>query len=158
MNKLELSKLLTTFSLVDHRNVDPETVNAWYDVLGDLDVEFAYQAGVDHFRDSTEYLKPAHIVAGTRKLQQRNALDVQEARSRGVIGSDWPDTKKLPVAAVEALQADRVARRGVIIGGTWFETHDAYRQSVEQRSRDALPNASMWLGGNAEPAAPEYLR
>lgn len=119
MDKLELSKLLTTFSLVDHRTVEPETVNAWYDVLGDLDVDFAYRAGVEHFRESTDYLTPAHLVAGARRLQQRNTADVREGQARGVIPTEWPASRALTPQLAEGLAVDRVARRGVWIGKSW---------------------------------------
>ncbi|WP_159573058.1 hypothetical protein [Curtobacterium sp. 18060] len=157
MNKLELSKLLTTFSLVDHRNIDPETVNAWYDVLGDLDVDFAYEAGVEHFRESTDYLKPAHIVAGAKRLQQQNVAAVREGRARGVIPSEWPDTQKLSPALADALSADRAARRGVWIGRSWFESWDAYND-FEQRRDIERQHGFGAIANPAEPAAPEYLR
>jgi hypothetical protein len=157
MNKLELSKLLTTFSLVDHRNVGPETVNAWYDVLGDLDVDFAYEAGVEHFRESTDYLQPAHIVAGTKRLQQQNATDVREGQARGVVPSDWPETRKLPVALADTLSADRDARRGVWIGRSWFESWDAYNDFEQRRDLERQHSFGA-IANPAEPAAPEYLR
>ncbi|PCN48004.1 hypothetical protein Csp2054_09020 [Curtobacterium sp. 'Ferrero'] len=158
MNKLELSKLLTTFSLVDHRNVDPETVNAWYDVLGDLDVDFAYRAGVEHFRESTDYLTAAHIVAGAMRLQKRNAADVREGQARGVVPSDWPASRALTPQLADALAADRVARSGVWIGKSWFESWDDFHEHEEQRVLAMEKAGSGAIARPAEPAAQEYLR
>lgn len=66
MTKLEVARLLTIASMVDNRTVAPETVEAWWEVIGHLDFEPARLALVQHRRDSTEYLLPAHIVKGAR--------------------------------------------------------------------------------------------
>lgn len=135
MNKTELSKLLTTFSIIDHRQVEPETVNMWFAIVGDLDVEFAYQAGVDHFRESTEYLKPAHIVDRAKRLAAKNSADVREGKDRGVIPEGWSTSKKLTTDLLQALEADKRARRGSWIGRRWYESWDAYEQAQIELTR-----------------------
>jgi uncharacterized protein (DUF885 family) len=157
MNEFQLSVLLTKFSLVDNRKITPETVTTWFDVLGDVDFDFAYEAGVQHFRDSTDYLTPAHIVAGAKRLQQQNVAAVREGRARGVVPSDWPETQKLSPALADALSADRAARRGVWIGRSWFESWDAYND-LEQRRGLERQHGFGAIDNPAEPAAPEYLR
>ena len=71
MNKTEVAKLLTRASAVDNRIVTEETVEAWYEILGDVYYPAAVDAVNEHFKTSTEYLLPGHIVAGARRSQER---------------------------------------------------------------------------------------
>ncbi|MFC9973596.1 hypothetical protein ACFVH6_22145 [Spirillospora sp. NPDC127200] len=61
MNVEETAKVVAEIALYDNRESDPATVAAWHRVIGDLDYDETLAAVVGHFRDSTEYLKPAHI-------------------------------------------------------------------------------------------------
>jgi hypothetical protein len=78
LNKAETAQLLTVISQLDNRKLEPATVEAWHAVLGHLDYSIAVEAARVHFRDSTDYLMPAHIVAGTKRIQDR--LDREERR------------------------------------------------------------------------------
>ena len=62
MNTDELTALLTRITILDNRPVDALTIEAWEPIVGDLDFARAVDAVNAHFRESTEYLKPAHIV------------------------------------------------------------------------------------------------
>lgn len=83
MNKAETAQLLTVISQIDNRKLEPATVEAWFAVLGHLDYSIAVESARVHFRDSTDYLMPAHIVAGARRIQER--LDREERRHRPAI-------------------------------------------------------------------------
>jgi len=74
MNKTQVAKLLTIASAVDNRRVEPETVNAWFELIGDLPVDVALQAVRMHQRESDEYLMPVHV--------RRNALKVFADRDK----------------------------------------------------------------------------
>ncbi|OOB91207.1 hypothetical protein B0T42_07365 [Rathayibacter sp. VKM Ac-2630] len=69
MTPRECSELLTYASIIDNRTVAPETVQAWMEVLGHLDVTLARQAIIQHRRESTEYLMPAHVIRGAQRLR-----------------------------------------------------------------------------------------
>lgn len=71
MTPRECSELLTYASIIDHRTVTREVVAAWTEVIGHLDVMDARAAIVQHRRESTEYLMPAHIVKGVQRLSER---------------------------------------------------------------------------------------
>lgn len=61
MNKTEIAKLLAMAATVDSRNVGTEHVEGWHRVLGEVEFEPAVDAMWAHFRDSTDWLLPAHI-------------------------------------------------------------------------------------------------
>jgi hypothetical protein len=66
MNLVETNQLLRFLASVDNRRYDDATVAAWQAILDDVDHADAMQAAVNHFRDETDYLTPAHITAGAR--------------------------------------------------------------------------------------------
>ena len=71
MNKVDVAKLMTRASAVDNRIVTEEKVEAWFEVLRSVPYEFAVMAVNDHFKESTDYLLPAHIVTGARRARDR---------------------------------------------------------------------------------------
>lgn len=62
----ELRNLLATIVSIDGRNVTDLSFAAWREVIGDLPYDAAMAAVRAHFRTSTAWLTPAHIVAGAR--------------------------------------------------------------------------------------------
>lgn len=67
MNSFEMKRLLAKISLGDNRQVDQLVIDDWFETIGHLSYQDAYQAVVQHRRDSTEYLMPGHI---TRLVHQ----------------------------------------------------------------------------------------
>lgn len=63
MLKSETAQLLAIVSAYDNRKVSAEMVEAWHYTIGDLDYEPASRAVVEHFRSSTAWIMPAHIIA-----------------------------------------------------------------------------------------------
>lgn len=73
MNKMEIARLLTAIAALDNRKVLEETVEAWYAVLHSYPYGDAAEAVRQHFEDSTEYLMPAHVRAGVKRIKaERN--------------------------------------------------------------------------------------
>lgn len=70
MNKTEVAKLLTIASSIDNRNVNEVAVEGWYAVLHPLPFEDCARAVKAHFEDSTEYLMPAHVRAGVKRIRE----------------------------------------------------------------------------------------
>lgn len=76
MTPRECSELLTYASIIDNRTVTRETVAAWLEIVGHLDVTLARQAIIQHRRESTEYLMPAHVIRGAQRLRAaRQAIE-----------------------------------------------------------------------------------
>jgi hypothetical protein len=66
MNAFEMKRLLAKISLGDNRQVDQLVIDDWMETIGHLPYRDAYEAVVQHRRESTEYLQPGHI---TRLVQ-----------------------------------------------------------------------------------------
>jgi hypothetical protein len=91
VNKSDVAKILTIASAVDNRTVAPETVNAWFELIGYLSVDVALEAVRMHQRDSQDYLMPIHV--------RRNAARVISERERKVRREELD---RLYVASIEA--------------------------------------------------------
>lgn len=83
LNKAEVAKVLTRASAIDNRVVTEESVTAWFELLAGVEYELAVEAVNDHFKRSTEYLLPAHVIGGARIARDRRERD--ERRTRALI-------------------------------------------------------------------------
>lgn len=81
MNLTETNHLLTVVANIDNRRVDDATVVAWQELLSDLPLADCLTAVRSHFRESAEYLVPAHIVAGARQAHRDRVRAANEARA-----------------------------------------------------------------------------
>ena len=93
MEIVSTAKVLTLIALVDRRVVDREAVLAWHDLIGDLSERDALDAVRAHRRESTEYLVPAHVVAGVRRIRNERLAKH---------GPVLPDVDPADVAAYQA--------------------------------------------------------
>lgn len=73
MNTDELTMLLARIQVIDNRQVDALTIEAWTPLLAHVPYLDAVLAVNAHFSESTDYLQPAHIVSRVR-ARQRAAL------------------------------------------------------------------------------------
>lgn len=69
----EAVALLTIASGYDHRKPDRDMSTAWAAALADIDYDDARAVVVAHFQKSTEWLMPAHIIQGVRKIEAERA-------------------------------------------------------------------------------------
>lgn len=93
MNQTEMARLLAKISLGDNRQVDALVVQDWLETIGHLHYEDAYAAVVTHRRESTDYLMPAHITAGVRRIARDR--EREETRRRALTPSP-PATNTFP--------------------------------------------------------------
>ncbi|MDJ0336429.1 hypothetical protein QMG83_14475 [Salinibacterium sp. G-O1] len=89
MNDHELARVVARIQAGDNRTVDRVTMSHWKEIIGHLPVTDAMTAIVMHFRESTAYLTPAHIVANARRLSEQRALEAPPIDD-APIGSGWP--------------------------------------------------------------------
>ena len=66
----ELTRLLARIQVLDNRQVDELTIQAWQPLMVDVKYSDAVEAVNQHARESTEYLKPAHIIRIVRERQR----------------------------------------------------------------------------------------
>lgn len=74
MNAFEMKRLLAKISLGDNRQVDQLVIDDWMETIGHLDYRSAYEAVVQHRRESTEYLQPGHITRIVNQHAPRQAI------------------------------------------------------------------------------------
>lgn len=79
MNIEQTTMLLARIQVLDNRKVDQLTVEAWTPLMANLDYHDAVEAVNEHFRTSTGYLQPAHIINGVRKAQRARTTMSPEA-------------------------------------------------------------------------------
>jgi len=70
MELSHVAKLLGLAASFDQRTTGEADDQAWLAVLGDLDFDDARAALLDHYRDSTERIMPAHIRRGVQDIRQ----------------------------------------------------------------------------------------
>lgn len=73
MNDKELAQFLVRVTIADSRQVDELVMAHWRECLEGLDYDDCVTALVEHCKNSTEYLKPAHIVDRARDLRRKRA-------------------------------------------------------------------------------------
>ncbi|MFF3029125.1 hypothetical protein [Microbacterium sp. NPDC057944] len=73
MNVEEVTVLLARIQVLDNRQVDELTIQAWTPLLAHVPYGDAVDAVNAHFQESTDYLQPAHIV-GRVRARHRAAL------------------------------------------------------------------------------------
>lgn len=66
----EVCDLLGIIATYDHRKIGDADGEAWEATIGDLAFPDARQAVVTHFRESTEWLMPAHVRQGVAAIRQ----------------------------------------------------------------------------------------
>lgn len=70
MNRQEVTMLLARIQVLDNRQVDALTIEAWGPLMADVPYAAAITAVNDHLRESGAYLLPSHIVAGVRQARR----------------------------------------------------------------------------------------
>lgn len=82
MNTDELTMLLARIQVIDNRQVDALTIEAWTPLMAKVDYLDAVRAVNAHFKESTAYLQPAHITAGVARIERER--EREESRQRAM--------------------------------------------------------------------------
>ncbi|WP_169165134.1 hypothetical protein [Cellulomonas taurus] len=65
----QTAQLLALVQIGDNRRVDRATVSAWHDLVCELPIDDALEAVRAHRRETTDYLMPAHVIAGVKRIR-----------------------------------------------------------------------------------------
>ena len=98
MNIDQVASLLGRISYVDNRVVTDEAVAAWFSVIGDVPYDLAAKAYELHFRESTDYLMPGHVLDIARRLHKE--------RQREQVKTVQRSSDEIRAAALERKAAD----------------------------------------------------
>lgn len=77
MTPAETAAVLAKAAAYDRRTVGRADVAAWHEALADVDMPDALAAVTAHYRDSTDWLQPAHI-----RQRVRDARRARQGRDR----------------------------------------------------------------------------
>lgn len=117
MRRSETALVLAKIAAFDNRRLDPPDaadtplLNAWHEVIGDLGVTEALAAVAAHYRDSRDWLMPAHL--RQRVVQARTARLAAAPGVAELMADVHPDTP--------GYQQLYQARRGAIAAGATVE-------------------------------------
>lgn len=102
MSTDEVIDLLTLMASYDRRKVGEADVAAWYAAMGDLAFSDSRDAVIAHYRDSTEWIMPAHV--------RRRVAAIRQARLDAAGPTEIPqELANRPIEAREWLQRTRNA-------------------------------------------------
>ena len=71
MRTAEVVQLLARIAAGDNRQVDEAAARYWQDIVGDLDYRDAVEAVRQHRMASTDYLQPAHVRQGVKRIREQ---------------------------------------------------------------------------------------
>lgn len=70
MNISETGLLLAKIALLENRQATNETIMAWAEILDRVELSHAMEALKKHYQQSTEAVKPAHIIRLAREIKE----------------------------------------------------------------------------------------
>jgi hypothetical protein len=91
MTPEETKQLLAKAAVTDHRTVDLVSIRAWHEIIGHLAYDEVLEALTMHRRESAEYLQPAHIVSGVRRVRADHARETDRQRALEAAPSNVAD-------------------------------------------------------------------
>jgi len=114
VNWAETKKVLAKIHLGDRRTVDELVIDEWFDTIGHLRFDDAIAAVTLHRQESTDYLMPAHITAGSRRAavtrERAERIVAQAARRALPAPRITLDRAKFEAETQAAIEAHRKAR------------------------------------------------
>lgn len=105
MNHDEMVDLLSLISARDNRTVGRATVLAWLEDLDGIDFRDARRAVTQHYRESTDWLMPAHIRDHVRAIREERLGPPGPGLSSPVPPPADPDDPRAYMAALRAQEA-----------------------------------------------------
>lgn len=91
MNRQETAHLLGVIALTDQRKLSDELTQMWHVILGDIRIEDALAAVVQHRAESAEWIQPAHIVRLVRIERSRRTANIVYEPVEGETGREYCD-------------------------------------------------------------------
>jgi hypothetical protein len=83
MTKTELKELMEYLSAIDNRQLSPEKLQVWFDLIGFLDFADAKQAIIEAQREtSIAYVEAKHVIAFVARIKERRSSEEQRARAK----------------------------------------------------------------------------
>jgi len=78
LNISETGLLLAKIALLENRQATNETIIAWAEILERVELSHAMEALKKHYQQSTEAVKPAHIIRLAREVKEEEKKRIFE--------------------------------------------------------------------------------
>lgn len=152
MNLTETDQLLTVIQNITGRKepADDAMVIIWQQILGDLPYADCVQAVAAHFRDTTEYLLPAHIVAGVLKIRNERAA----ASPHAIEARALPSRFELDDVRDERIRRnlpELMAKWSVSTDDDGSDPHAAALARARRERKSKMPESRRRRDPNAKP-------
>lgn len=113
MTATEVGSLLGMCAVIDNRTVDEMTVGAWQTLLDGFGFDECREAVLAHYRDSTEWILPAHITQLAREARrQRAELERKQAEGRMLEGELSAEEKQKIQDSIAEFQKEFNRKKG----------------------------------------------
>lgn len=107
MNRSEVAMILTAAAARDRRTIGETDVLAWHEDIGDLDYDVAREAISRHYRESTDWVMPAHIRRHAATIVHDRRRAIREASEARALEAERNDpTRRDRSAEVAAMVAE----------------------------------------------------
>lgn len=113
MSPQEVAQVVTKIQVGDNRQVDRLVLAEWVDAIGHLQYGDAIEAVRLHRKESTEYLQPAHVIAGAKRVRQSRNAAPEIGAPLGT-GSPAPLNMRAMTRAAKAGDWDEFRRQAAI--------------------------------------------
>jgi hypothetical protein len=118
MTKSELKELMEYLSAIDNRQLSPEKLQVWFDLIGYLNFPDAKAAVIEAQRDTTiSYVEAKHVISYASRIKDRRKTE--ESRSRATTFSEERKWSPQPKCAhgIPLLSCDPCCRNAAIQAG-----------------------------------------
>lgn len=114
MSPADVIRLLAVIATFDNRRVEDSTIAAWSSVFDSTPWTFdqCREAVIRHFRDSTDYLQPAHVIRGARIVREEAEREVRRHRALNPLPREYgaPKPENFDALVRQAEEEARSAR------------------------------------------------
>jgi hypothetical protein len=116
MTKTELKELMEYLSAIDNRQLSPEKLQVWFDLIGYLDFADAKAAVIEAQRDeSISYVEAKHVVAFAMRIKEKKKNE--EARATSYLEERIGDPHPICAHGIKLLTCDPCCRNAAIQAG-----------------------------------------
>jgi len=116
MTKNELKELMEYLSAIDNRQLSPEKLQVWFDLIGFLDFADAKAAVIEAQRDeSISYVEAKHVIAYALRSKERRKAE--EVRATSYSEKRIGDPHPICAHGLKLLTCDPCCRNAAIQAG-----------------------------------------
>jgi hypothetical protein len=116
MTKNELKELMEYLSAIDNRQLSPEKLQVWFDLIGFLDFADAKAAVIEAQRDeSISYVEAKHVIAYALRSKERRKAE--EVRATSYSEERIGDPHPICAHGLKLLTCDPCCRNAAIQAG-----------------------------------------